>query len=163
MSATSGWRRNVPFLSAADAAKVQTFFGDHLQDPVTIELFTEQKSMLYVPGRRECEYCAETEELLTEVAGLSDKVTLVVNDVRSAPDAAAAEGIASDMVPAFVLKGAGRGKLRFFGIPAGYEFSSLIQDVVDVSTGSTHLTQATKDELANLENDVHIRVFVTPT
>jgi alkyl hydroperoxide reductase subunit AhpF len=153
----------VPFLSAADAAKVQTFFGDNLQDPVTIELFTEKKSMLYVPGRRECEYCAETEELLTEVAGLSDKVALVVNDVRSSPETAAAEGIVVDMLPAFVLKGAGRGRLRFFGIPAGYEFTSLIQDVVDVSTGVSHLTQATKDELANLSEDVHIRVFVTPT
>jgi alkyl hydroperoxide reductase subunit AhpF len=153
----------VPFLSAADAAKVQTFFSDHLQDPVTIELFTEKKSMLYIPGRRECEYCAETEELLSEVAGLSDKVTLVVNDMKASPDTAVAEGIAEDMLPAFLLKGAGRGKLRFFGIPAGYEFSSLVQDVVDASTGVTQLTQGTKDELARLENDVHIRVFVTPT
>lgn len=153
----------MPFLSAADAAKVQSFFGDHLQDPVTIQLFTEKKSMLYVPGRRECEYCAETEELLTEVAGLSEKVELVVNDVRAAPESAAAEGITPDLLPAIVLKGAGRGKLRFFGIPAGYEFTSLIQDVVDASTGVTHLTEATKDALANLDEDVHIRVFVTPT
>ncbi len=150
-------------LSAADAAKVQTFFGEHMQDPVTIELFTEKKSMLYVPGRRDCETCAETEELLNEVAGLSDKITLVVNNVRESPESALAEGIAPNLLPAFVVKGAGRGKVRFFGVPGGYEFSSLIQDVVDVSGGVTRLNQTTKEELAKLEDDVHIRVFVTPT
>jgi alkyl hydroperoxide reductase subunit AhpF len=153
----------VPILSTADAAKVEAYFRDYLQDPVTIALYTEKKSMLFVPGRRECEYCAETEELLSEVARLSDLVTLDVNDVRNTSDVGVADDVAPDMVPAFVLKGAGRGKVRFFGVPAGYEFSSLIQDVVDASTGVTRLSQPTKDELANLGEDVHIRVFVTPT
>ncbi len=150
-------------LSAADAAKVQAFFGDHLQDPVTIELFTEKKSLLVVPGRRECEYCAETEELLGEVAALSDKVNLVAHDLRASPDDGASHGITPDMVPAFVLSGGNRGKVRQFGIPAGYEFTSLIQDLADVSTGTTRLSQTTKEELAKLPGDVHIRVFVTTT
>jgi alkyl hydroperoxide reductase subunit AhpF len=153
----------VPILSAADAAKVESFFNDNLQGPVTIELYTERKSPLFVPGRRECEYCAETEELLGEVAKLSNLITLDVNDVRSLPDAGTDGVLPPDLTPAFVLKGANRGQVRYFGIPAGYEFSSLIQDVVDVSTGDTRLSQTTKDQLANLGADVHIRVFVTPT
>jgi len=153
----------VPILSAADAAKVESYFRDGLRSPVTIELFTEKRSALFVPGRRDCETCAETEELLSEVAKLSDLLTLEVNDVRSSPDVASTAGVTADQLPAFVLKGASRGQVRYFGIPAGYEFSSLIQDVVDVSTGVTRLSQSTKDELANLDEDVHIRVFVTPT
>ena len=150
-------------LSAADAARVQTFFADHLQGPVTIDLFTQKKSLLLVPGRRECEYCAETEELLGEVAGLSDKFTVVAHDVREDPESGASQGIASNLVPAIVLNGGNRGRVRHFGMPAGYEFSSLVQDLVDVSTGETRLAQATKDELATIQSDVHIRVFVTPT
>lgn len=150
-------------IPTADAAKVRTFFDDNLQNPVTIDLFTEKKSLLVVPGRRECEYCTETEQLLGEVAGLSDKVTLIAHDLKEDPDAGLSLGIAPNMVPAFVLRGESRGKVRYFGIPAGYEFSGLIQDVVDVSTGETRLSQGTKDELATIQSDVQIRVFVTPT
>ena len=150
-------------ISAADAAKVQTYFAENLSGPVTIDLFTEKKSLLLVPGRRECEYCVETQVLLGEVADLSDKLSLAVHDVRNDPDAGMQDGIAPNMVPAFVLNGANRGKVRHFGMPAGYEFSSLLQDLVDVSSGETGLSQATKDELATIQSDVHIRVFVTPT
>jgi alkyl hydroperoxide reductase subunit AhpF len=153
----------VPILSAADAAKVESFFRDNLQAPVTIELYTEKKSALFVPGRRECEYCAETEELLSDVVNLSDQLTLEVKDVRSSPDVLTMANVAADLTPAFILKGANRGQVRYFGIPAGYEFSTLIQDVVDVATGVTRLSQSTKAELASLGEDVHIRVFVTPT
>ena len=151
------------FISPSDADQVRAYFADNLQDPVTIRAFTEQKSLLTVPGRHECEYCEETVQLLQEVVDLSDKLSLEVFDLRSAPQAGDAYGIQPSMVPAFVLEGHNQGSVRNFGIPAGYEFSTLIQDLVDVSKGSTTLTQATRDELAQLAEDVHIRVFVTPT
>lgn len=153
----------MPIISPDDVGKVQTFLQDGLKDPVTIDLFSQKKSSLVVPGRQECEYCEETEELLGEVAALSDKITLNVHDLRDNPDAGAPYGIGPDMIPAFVLQGDNRGKVRYFGIPAGYEFTGFLQGLVDVSTGDTKLTPASKDELAKLPSDIHIRVFVTPT
>jgi hypothetical protein len=41
----------------------------------------------------------------------------------------------------------GHGAIRFLGLPAGYEFSTLIPDIVDVSTGSVALSDATQAEL----------------
>ena len=105
--------------------------------------------------------CAQTEELLKEVASLSDKLKLTVNEISSAKEEAFALGI--DRVPAFVFKGASRGRVRFFGIPSGYEFSALIADLVDVSTGTTDLTEETRKYLSALTEDVNIKVFTTPT
>jgi alkyl hydroperoxide reductase subunit AhpF len=150
-------------ISAENASKVEAFFRDHLQEPVLIDLFTEKKSPLIVPGRRDCEYCEETEQLLGEVAALSEHIRLQVHDVRGDSEAANTFGIEPGMIPAYVLRGGARGKARFFGIPAGYEFSSLLQDLVDVSKGETSLSAASKASLQELSGDVHIRVFVTPT
>jgi glutaredoxin len=153
----------MPIISSSDAQKIREIFEAKLQEPVTVELFTQPRSLLVVPGRKECEYCEQTEQLLGEVAALSDKVELKAHDLRANPEAGSAYGIEPGMVPAFVLNGQNRGIIRQFGIPAGYEFRSLIDDLIDVSAGSTSLSQATRDALAALPSDVHIRVFVTPT
>jgi alkyl hydroperoxide reductase subunit AhpF len=99
--------------------------------------------------------------LLKEVASLSDKITLTVHDISTAREEAAAHAI--DRVPAFVLKGAARGKVRFFGIPAGYEFSGFIADLVETAEGETDLSDETRSFLASLTDDVTIKVFTTPT
>ena len=50
-----------------------------------------------------------------------------------------------------------RGAMRFVGLPAGYEFSTLVADIVGVSSGTVGLSQATQDELRALEQDLHSR------
>jgi hypothetical protein len=55
------------------------------------------------------------------------------------------------------------GRVRFFGLPSGYEFMTLIEDVVDVSRASTRLSAATLQAVADLPAPVHLQVFVTPT
>lgn len=145
-----------------DLAKIRTFFDSHLQDPVTVELYTQPRSTLVVPGQQECEYCEETEQLLHEVSDVSDKITLQVHNVRENPQAGAAYGISASDVPAFVLLGQNQGQVRYFGIPAGYEFAGFLNEIAEVSTGQTKLSQESLDQLANLSSDVHIRVFVTP-
>jgi alkyl hydroperoxide reductase subunit AhpF len=99
--------------------------------------------------------------LLKEVVALSDKVTLTVHDVGVSKDEALKLEI--DRVPAFVINGAARGKVRFFGIPSGYEFSSLIAGIIDVSRGTTSLSDETREYLASLTEDINLKVFTTPT
>jgi alkyl hydroperoxide reductase subunit AhpF len=53
--------------------------------------------------------------------------------------------------------------IRFLGMPAGYEFSNLIDSIIAVSTGDAGLSDATKAALAGLTEDVTIKVFATPT
>jgi len=100
-------------------------------------------------------------ELLDEVAGLSEKITVEVHDLLK--DAEWAKEYGVEKIPAVILTGKNRGKVRFLGIPSGYEFSSLIEGIKDVSKGTTDLSEATKKELAKITAETHIQVFVTPT
>lgn len=144
--------------------KDQNFLGEHfakeLAGDVNIVYFTQHESPLTVPGQ-ECEYCAETRQILEELAALSDKIHLTVHDFVA--DAALAKEYGVDKIPATVLTGAAKGQVRYFGIPSGYEFSSLIEDIVDVAKGTTNLGDATRAELAKLNESINIQVFVTPT
>jgi alkyl hydroperoxide reductase subunit AhpF len=144
--------------------QISEVFAD-LDEQIRLILFTRRKSPLVLPGRsaeEDCPSCEDAEALFGEVAELSDKIELEIHDVREEPEVASQYGI--DRVPALVLRGPhDAGLVRFFGLPAGYEFSTLIADVVDVSKSTIQLSQRTRDELENLEEDVHIQVFVTPT
>jgi len=53
--------------------------------------------------------------------------------------------------------------IRLKGIPAGYEFTTLIRDVLLVSSRDSGLNQATRAWLRELKEPVHLQVFVTPT
>jgi glutaredoxin len=114
-----------------------------------------------VLGAEECQYCEETRQLLEEVAALSDRITLVVHDVKDEPEVMRERGI--EQLPAILFQGRARGTMRYFGIPAGNEFRNLIDGIVEVGTGQSGLAPATREALAELEQDVHLRVFVTPT
>ena len=59
--------------------------------------------------------------------------------------------------------GKGRGTVRYFGIPAGYEFAVLLEAVLDAARGTTDLAPATKRQIAALPKPVHLEVLVTPT
>lgn len=148
-------------ISEKDEQTIRAHFEANLDGNVEIVFFTEPESLIIIPGNQPCETCKPTEQLLTEVAALSDKVTLTVHQLKQARDEAALYGI--DRVPAFVVKGAGRGQMRFYGIPSGYEFSAFIADLVDASQGKTGLSEETRLFLSTLTEDVNIKVFTTPT
>lgn len=148
-------------ISDQDQEFLRKHFEENITSSVEIIMFTQRSSPIIIPGKEPCETCEQTEELLKEVAELSDNIDLTVHDIASAATQAAAHGI--DRVPAFVLKGAARGSVRFFGIPAGYEFSGFIADLVDTAAGTTDLSDETRSFLASLTEAVNIKVFTTPT
>ncbi len=139
-------------------------FEAELINPVNLVYFQKEKSPLIVPGREpqeDCGFCPETRQLLEELTGLTDKLKLTVFDVDKEPAKAAEYGV--DKVPAIVVMGEKDFGIRFFGIPSGYEFMSLLEAIVDVSRGETELSQETKEALKELDREVNIQVFVTPT
>lgn len=148
----------MPLISQEDQDFLRDRFSKELVDPINLVLFTQHDSPLAAPTH-ECMYCRETRELLEEIAGLSDKIDLTIYDFVA--DAAKAREYGVDKIPAVVVDGA-RG-VRYFGIPAGYEFSSLIEDIIDVSDKETDLLPETRDAVKKIDKDVHIQVFVTPT
>ncbi|MBN1259505.1 MAG: thioredoxin family protein [Anaerolineae bacterium] len=110
----------------------------------------------------DCPYCSIIEELITEVASTSDRVTVEVYDIEHDKEQVAAYGI--DKAPVIAIVGAKDYGLRFFGIPANYEFSTLLHGIQVAGAGEpAQLDAATKSFLAGLNKPVHYEVFVTPT
>jgi glutaredoxin-like protein len=152
----------MPLLTEEQRAQIKQHLDQHLIDPVDIVHFTQAESPLVVPGRHECQYCKETRELLQEFSDLSDKVRLTVYDLVRDREQAERYGI--DSVPATIFSSQhSRGVIRYFGVPSGYEFAAVLEDLVDLSRPESSLSADTLAKLAGLTTDVHIRVFVTPT
>ncbi len=147
-------------ISEKDQQTLRDLFGKRLQQDVTVTYFTQHDSVLSVPGH-ECAYCRETRELLEDLDGLSDKLHLEVKDFVA--DEAEAQKLGVTRIPAIILSGQNKGTVRFFGVPAGYEFSTLVEDLMTVSSSEPDLLDSTKQALEALQQDLHIQVFVTPT
>lgn len=152
----------MPILSDQDRKTLETRFKKELKRDVVITLFTVRSiGGLILPGR-ECQTCAQTEELLNEVTGTSRHLSLIVKDFYTDSEEAQQKGI--DRVPCITLQAEEDepSRLLFYGIPAGFELLTLIEDIVVASRGVSPLQLTTRKALRKLEHEVHIQVFVTP-
>lgn len=138
--------------------QVRNMFKD-LVNPVKLVVFT-QDSLLYAPGL-ECENCKDNRLLMDEVAGLSEKISVEVFDFVNDKNKVEEYGI--DKIPATVVKGEKDSGIRIYGMPAGYEFPTLLSAIKMVSTASTELSDATRSKLKEITKPVHLQVFVTLT
>ncbi len=145
------------FLDAGMQKQVREFFSE-LKEDVEIILFTSKSD--------HCEYCAETGQLLDEVAALSEKIHITKFDLNNDFDRANEYHV--DKAPGFVIAGKQNEKvvdygIRYYGIPAGHEFASLVNDILLVSSGESGLSTGTLQYLEKLSKPVHLMVFVTPS
>ena len=132
-------------------AKIKDIFNA-LESDVRIVAFTQDF---------ECAYCKENNQLLQELIELSDKLSLEVYDFIN--DSDKAKELRIDKIPAIALIGKKDYGIRFYGIPSGYEFGTLIEDIVGVSRGVSRLSSKSKDRLKSIDKPLHIQVFVTLT
>lgn len=114
---------------------------------------------------QDCQYCSETQMLVEEVSALSENVHAEI--IPFDPDETQALTYGIDKVPAIVVLSGDKTPrdygIRYYGIPSGYEFTSLIEDIFMVAEGKSGLSADTQEKLAALTTPVHLQVFVTPT
>jgi glutaredoxin-like protein len=108
-----------------------------------------------------CDFCRDTRELLDELCAIEGKIKLQVFDFQENPEAVAKYRI--DKVPAIAVADGTDTGIRFYGIPAGYEFSSLVEAILMVSHRESNLSPESKKLLKEIDVPVHLQVFVTPT
>lgn len=145
------------FLAADIEKQVQDLFAE-LKEPVAVLFYSSQV--------QPCEYCQEIQQLLAEVTALSSLLSLEVYDLEK--DAEKAKAFRVDKAPSFVLAAKNGDAIEdtgvvFAGIPAQYEFTSLIQGLLMVSKRDSELSPATRQFLAGLNEPVLLQVFITPT
>jgi len=141
------------YLDEKIRADLQTQF-EKLSKNVKLVFFTQEL---------ECQYCRETKALLTELTEVTDKLSLEVKNFVIDKETAALHSV--DKIPATVLldeNGKDYG-IRFFGIPSGYEFASLIEAIKLLGTGITGFSEEIENEIKKIDHEIHMQVFVTPT
>lgn len=140
-------------------SQLKRIFRKDLKDDVEMRLFTQRPSPITVPGR-ECRYCVETQQMVEELVALSTKLHLEVVDIFAQPELAKDEDIVR--VPALAFGPRGKAKLRFFGIPGGYQLSVIVENIKTMSRGVSPLSMDTRKGLRKINRPVQIQVFVTP-
>jgi len=131
---------------------IKSELEEKLENPVKIVMFTQEV---------ECQYCAQTRRLLSEIAALSDKIMLQIHDFVA--DAEKAKEYGVDKVPAIAIIGEKDYGVRFYGLPYGYELQTLLEGIITVSRARTDLSDATKAKVREIKSPLHIQVFVTLT
>jgi alkyl hydroperoxide reductase subunit AhpF len=139
------------FLNSRDAQAVSQEF-ERLTGPVRLTVFASELGP---------EENAHTVRLAKEVVELSDKLSLRVLNPYIDREDAKAYGV--EFAPTIVVEGAQDYGIRFVGLPGGYEFSNLIDAIIVASTGEPTLSEETVAALRDLDSDVNIKVFATPT
>jgi len=149
----------MPVLNTSLASQLHDAFAT-LTSPVTLAVFTDSSA-----GATTRDTCAVTSNLVEELAEAAGAFLSVdAHDLATEPGVGAVYGV--DKVPAIVVLG-GMGKrdvgIRFFGVPSGYEFGTLVEAIRMVSRDAPGLAQPTLDTLSRLRTPIHIQVYVTPT
>jgi alkyl hydroperoxide reductase subunit AhpF len=138
-------------LSKSDAAETREWLKEMVH-PVKLIHFTQEQKLTY--GR-------EAQQLLTDLTALSDKLSLEIRDFLQEGDLV--EQYRIDKVPATVVRNGKDYGIRYYGLPAGYEFSSLLDSIVMVSRQDSRLTPKSRELLRQVTHPLHLEVFVTPT
>jgi alkyl hydroperoxide reductase subunit AhpF len=142
----------VPLINDEVASQLKDEFG-RLAHPVRLAVFSQA---LADPESEQVRRLVE--ELGTLHPQLSTESYNFVLDKEKA------ESLTISRIPAIAVIGATKDYgIRFYGIPTGYEFGTLVDAIVDVGSGSSGLSDETRDALSKLERPVHIQVFSTPT
>jgi glutaredoxin-like protein len=142
----------MPILEEKDRQKVSEILSKGMKDEVKLVVFTQEF---------ECDFCKETREIAEELASINRKIAVETFDLLKDSEKAKEYGV--ERIPALVVKGDGGNGVRYFGIPSGYEFSGLLEDIIDASQRKTRLSEEIVKKVRDIDRDVHIQVFVTPT
>ncbi|ADC89701.1 glutaredoxin-like domain protein [Thermocrinis albus DSM 14484] len=130
--------------------QLREIFSKDLKEPVNIKLFSQAIG---------CDTCPTAEELLKEVAQLDERIKLDIYSPLVDREISARYGI--ERVPTIVVEGDKDYGIRYIGLPAGLEFSTLVHTILQVSKREPKLSEKTLEFLSEIDVPIEIMVFVT--
>lgn len=123
------------------------------KNPVNILYFNSEKT--------NPDFCSSTRLILDELSSISPKINLKIFDFEKEKDEVQKYNIM--MPPATVIQSDRDIGLRYYGIPSGYEFSTLINSITMVGRGRIDISEEVRKRSSLLKEKVEIMVFVTPS
>jgi alkyl hydroperoxide reductase subunit AhpF len=153
-------------LQDEDVAFLKENFAQLAHD-VTLSVVVRERSSLILSGAEprddeEADASDDVKQICTELAATSERIKLEIIDAKSER----ARELAGDHAPAIVMSStAAKGRLRYYGLPAGYEMSTLVAAIIDLGAPEDDegLPEEAAARIGAIAGDVHIQVFVTPS
>jgi thioredoxin reductase (NADPH) len=140
-------------LSSEDKTKIKELLDGALNKPVDVLIFSQKFA---------CETCKDVVELMEELASLNDNIKVKILYLEDETNLAKEVGV--DKVPAILIKSSDNVyNLKFFGVPAGYEFMVILEALMMASSGITEMRSGNKEIIRKIRKKLNIKVFVTPT
>jgi glutaredoxin-like protein len=137
---------------------------DNTREQVKDLLSKMEDNVKFILFKGDNEYSDVTGDLLTELTEVESKIEVEILNISDPK--ADSYNIEKDLTPAIVLldKDDNDNGIRFYGIPSGHEFSTLLQDIISVSTGNNvDFSEETQNKIKSIDKKMRIRVFITPT
>ena len=104
----------------------------------------------------------QVRRMVEELAALDGRLAL--ESYNFVLDAEKVKELGIARIPAIAVLGADKDYgIRLYGMPTGYEFGTLVDAILDVSSGDSGLAAETRAILGGLTSPVHLQVFSTPT
>ncbi len=133
-------------------AQIKEVFDKEFQEPVKLILFSQAIA---------CESCETAEALLKELVDTVGEDKLSLEIYSPLVDKEEAEKKNVERVPTIIIEGDKDYGIRYIGLPAGLEFSTLVQGIIDVSRRVPKLSDRTLEFLSKVDIPIELMVFVT--
>ena len=132
--------------------QLQDIFNKEFKEPVSIKLFSQAIG---------CETCETVESLVEELQSAVGKDRISYELYSPVIDKEVAEKYRVDRIPTIVIEGDKDYGIRYIGLPAGLEFSTLVQGILQVSKREPKLSPQTLEHLQKIDLPIELMVFVT--
>lgn len=151
----------MPLLTEQLSSELRDAFASTLDRPVDLRLVVSGQAR--TQESQGCRSCGAAQELIEDVVATApERLTLTMVDLDADPHDARAEGVTE--TPTLLVSEPGQpARIRYQGLPSGYEFGTVVDAIERVSTSDPGITPANAARIEGLGEPVEIMVFVTPS
>jgi len=140
-------------LQENDKKEIKKKFDSELEKKVKIVFFSSEL---------DCQYCSQIKTLMEEVKELSEgKIEFNEFNFHNDKKEVQKYNVEKQPVLVFLDENDNDTGIRFFGIPAGYEFTTFLEIVVMISAGKDGLSEKVKEKIEKVDKPLDIKVFIT--
>jgi glutaredoxin len=145
-------------LPEAVKERLRQELAERMDGPVQLTLYTRPGTgRLILPSGVGCPTCDDARQLAEELHSLDpERIQLEVIDVSKQPSEV-------KDVPTLALAASGEEpRIRWQGLPAGYEFATVVDAIERLSSGDHGLSEGSVRALERLQEPLEAMVFTTP-
>lgn len=126
-----------------------------------LAMMKDEIDVVFFVQEMDCPTCQDGLLFFNELAAMNSKLKLTTISLDTSR--IEAEKYRIDKVPAVLLldRNGQDTRVRFFGIPAGYEINSFLGAILEISGQKMAIPQDIKERIDKINFDVHIQVFIS--